>query len=59
MLVLTLKEDEKLHIGDESTLQFTRKIDRRDLTRSKQLDVAISVPKEVKVMRAEITDHKR
>jgi len=56
MLTLTLKAGQKLHIGDDVTVQFMRKVDQEGMVRKKLLAVAVDAPKEVTILRSELVD---
>lgn len=57
MLILTIKEGQLLHIGDNIKIEFNRKTDFDPLCN--RVSVAISAPKEVTVLREELTRKNR
>lgn len=56
MLILTIPQDGILRIGDETTIQVSRKIDPEELTYTNQIRFAIDAPDDVTILREELTE---
>lgn len=55
MLVLTINAEDKLHIGDDITIQFTPDPNNHELV-EKRVKAAIEAPEEVLVLREELIE---